>query len=83
MFALPSMHFGRVLPLFDSSFPNSTMVFSTLEGRTPGKVFVNSLVMSYVAKPMPSFKAPVSLRLARSRMTNTSNKDTHTSHVRI
>lgn len=43
MFALPSTHFGRVLSLFDPSFPNSTMVFSTLEGRTPGKVVVNSL----------------------------------------
>lgn len=43
MFALPSTHFGRVLPLFDPSFPNSTMVFSTLEGKTPGKVFVNAL----------------------------------------
>ena len=43
MIALPSTHFGRVLPLFDPSFPNSTMVFSTLEGRTSGKVFVNSL----------------------------------------
>jgi RimJ/RimL family protein N-acetyltransferase len=44
MLELPSPHFDRVAPLFDPSFPNSTMVFSTLEGRTPGKVFVNSLV---------------------------------------
>lgn len=43
MFELPSAQFTRVLPLFDPDQPNSTMLFSTLEGRTPGKVYVDDV----------------------------------------
>jgi GNAT superfamily N-acetyltransferase len=43
MFELPKAHFGYVLPLFDPDQPNSPMLFSTLEGRTPGKAYVDDL----------------------------------------
>jgi RimJ/RimL family protein N-acetyltransferase len=43
MFELPSAQFTRVLSLFDPDQPNSTMLFSTLEGRTPGKVYVDDV----------------------------------------
>ncbi len=41
MFEMPATQFNRVLPLFDEEQPNSAMVFSTLEGRTPGKAYIN------------------------------------------
>lgn len=43
MFELLQTHFDRVKPLFDPSQPNSTMIFSTLEGRTLGRAFVDDL----------------------------------------
>jgi hypothetical protein len=43
MLELPSVHFDRVIPLFDTTQPNSTMIFSTLAGRTLGRAFVDHL----------------------------------------
>ncbi|CAN5585968.1 GNAT family N-acetyltransferase [soil metagenome] len=43
MFELPKAHFERLLPLFDPNQLNSTMIFSTLTGRTPGQAYVDSL----------------------------------------
>jgi hypothetical protein len=42
---LPSNRFDRAVPLFAPDGPNSTMIFSTLEGRTPGKAYVDVLEM--------------------------------------
>lgn len=43
MYELPKEHFERVMPLFDTTQPNSTMIFSTLAGRAVGRVFVDDL----------------------------------------
>lgn len=43
MFELPKTHFERVLSLFDVNQPNSTMIFSTLEGRTLGTAYVDEI----------------------------------------
>ncbi len=43
MLELPKAHFDRVMPLFDVAQPNSTMIFSTLEGRTLGKAYVDDI----------------------------------------
>jgi RimJ/RimL family protein N-acetyltransferase len=43
IFELPKAQFGHVLPLFDPDQPNSTMIFSTLEDRTPGKAYVDDI----------------------------------------
>lgn len=43
MLELPTTHFDRVIPLFDAGQPNSTMIFSTLAGRTLGRAFVDNL----------------------------------------
>jgi hypothetical protein len=44
VFELAPDHFDRIKPLFDETQPNSTMIFSTLEGRTLGTAFVDDLV---------------------------------------
>ncbi len=43
MFELPKNHYSRVLSLFEPDQPNSTIIFSTLEGRTPGKAYINNV----------------------------------------
>ncbi len=43
MLQVPSEAFQRVSHLFDPSMPNSTVLFSTLEQKTPGRVFVNDI----------------------------------------
>lgn len=43
MLELPKEHFDRVTHLFDPTQPNSTMLFSTLAGRTLGRAFVEDL----------------------------------------
>lgn len=40
---LPIAEFSRVAALFPTGLPNRTMVFSTLDGRTPGRVYVDNL----------------------------------------
>lgn len=47
MFEMPKAQFGRLLSLFDPDEPHSVWVFSTLEGRTLGKAYVDN-----VDKPM-------------------------------
>jgi len=41
MLELPPAQFSLVIPLFTPEQSNSTMIFATLEGRTPGKVYVD------------------------------------------
>ncbi len=43
MLELPQTHFDRVTHLFDPAQTNSTMIFSTLAGRTLGRAFVDDL----------------------------------------
>lgn len=42
MWQLAMAQFDSVVPLFDRGMPNSPMIFSTLEGRAPGEVYVDS-----------------------------------------
>jgi GNAT superfamily N-acetyltransferase len=46
MLQLADGHFDRVVPLFDRDMSNSPMIFSTLEGRATGRVYVDD-----IAKP--------------------------------
>jgi GNAT superfamily N-acetyltransferase len=43
MLQLADDHLGRVVPLFDRDMPNSPMIFSTLDGRTPGRAYVDDI----------------------------------------
>jgi hypothetical protein len=43
MFEVPSAQFARLLPLFDPDEPHSAWVFSSLEGRTLGKAYVDNI----------------------------------------
>ena len=43
MLELPKDYFARLMPLFDTTQPNATMIFSTLAGHTLGRAFVNDL----------------------------------------
>lgn len=43
MINLSPEHFSKTIKLFEYTIPNSPMLFSVLEGKNPGKVFVNSV----------------------------------------
>jgi hypothetical protein len=43
MLELPKEHFSRLYHLFDAGQPNSTMIYSALEGRTLGRAFVDDV----------------------------------------
>ena len=41
MVELPKTQFGRLLPLFNPDRPHATMIYSSLEGRTPARAYVD------------------------------------------
>ena len=43
MIELPSRQIDRLLPFYDPGMPNRAMIYATLEGRTPGRAWVDDL----------------------------------------
>ena len=44
IFELPRAEYARAAAMFSLAEPNRTMIFSTLDGKTPGQVLVNHLI---------------------------------------